>query len=59
MLFFKIKYNEDSRLKLIGTLFVDKIFDFECYHVLNLNLKKKTFLRPKAKLSTSFWISLV
>ena len=36
MLFFKIKYNEDSRLKLIGTSFVDKIFDSESYHVLNL-----------------------
>lgn len=36
MLFFKIKYNEDSILKLIGTSFVDKIFDSESYHVLNL-----------------------
>ena len=33
---FKIKYNQDYSTKLIETSIVDKIYDFESYHMLNL-----------------------
>ena len=33
---FKIKYNQHYSTKLIEILIVDKIYDFESYHVLNL-----------------------
>ena len=33
---FKIKYNQDYSTKLIEISLVDKIYDFESYHVLNL-----------------------
>ena len=33
---FKIKYNQDYSNKLIEISIVDKIYDFEYYHVLDL-----------------------
>ena len=35
---FKIKYNQDYSTKLLEISIVDKIYDFESYHVLNLIL---------------------
>ena len=46
---FKIEYNEDPSTKLIETSLVDKIYDFESYHVLTL-----IFLHPTATLSMIF-----
>ena len=37
---FKIKYNQDYSTKLIEISIIDKIYDFESYHVLNLIFKK-------------------
>ena len=47
-----IKYDEDYSTKLIETSLVDKVYDFESYHVLNLFFFN--FLCPTATLSTYF-----
>ena len=37
---FKVKYNQDKSTKLIETSLVDRIHDFESYHVLHMIFKK-------------------
>ena len=37
---FKIRYNQDYSTKLIEISIVDKLYDFESYHMLNLIFKK-------------------
>ena len=49
---FKIRYNQDYSTKLFEISIVDKKYDFESYHVLNLIFKN--FLRLTATLSTYF-----
>ena len=48
----KIRYNQDYSTKLIEISIVDKKYDFESKHVLNLIFKN--FLRLTATLSTYF-----
>ena len=49
---FKIRYNQDYSTKLFEISIVDKKYDIESYHVLNLIFKN--FLRLAATLSTYF-----